>query len=225
MKNYFVTATGTDIGKTFISCAIAHAAHQHSVACNVYKPIISGFDIASAASSDTGHLLEALGRPITENNIEALSPWRYSAPLAPNMAAKKEGKTLPYDSVLAWCKEKLNQAPLTLIEGVGGVMVPLNDTVTVRDWIVALNIPVILVTGSYLGSISHTLTALEVLRVAGIHTHTVVISESANATVSMEDTQHTLRQFIAPEISLVATARAESYRHANVQRLLEGLVA
>ena len=225
MKNYFVTATGTDIGKTFISCAIAHAAHQRAIGCSVYKPIISGFDDASAASSDTGRLLEAMGQPLTRETIETISPWRYSAPLSPNMAAEKEGKTLPYEAMLAWCRAKLNQAPLTLIEGVGGVMVPLNDTVTVRDWIVALNIPVILLTGNYLGTISHTLTALEVLRMAGIHTHTVVISESANATVSMEDTQNTLRQFMAPQISLVATARAESYRQANVQRLLEGLVA
>jgi dethiobiotin synthetase len=225
MKNYFITATGTDIGKTFISCALAYAAHQQSIACRVYKPILSGFDAGSAASSDTGHLLEAMGEPLTQNNIEALSPWRYSAPLSPNMAAEKEGKPLPYDAMLAWCGAKLNQVSLTLIEGVGGVMVPLNNTLTVRDWMGALNIPVILVTGNYLGSISHTLTAVEVLRAAGIRTHTVVISESANATVSMEDTFSTLRQFIATDISLVAIARAESYRHAQVQLLLEGLMA
>jgi dethiobiotin synthetase len=82
-----------------------------------------------------------------------------------------------------------------LIEGIGGVMVPLDENHTVLDWIDALRIPVLLVAGSYLGTLSHTLTALDALARRGIEIKALVINDTPGSTVPMADTIETLARF------------------------------
>ena len=114
---------------------------------------------------------------------------------------------------------------LTLIEGVGGAMVPLNDTHTVRDWIAALGIPVILVTGSYLGSISHTLTAIEALRVTNIPIRALIISETADSTVPLAETLQTILPFTGDIPLHIAQARVSSPADATeIHALLKQLI-
>ena len=92
------------------------------------------------------------------------------------------------------------------IEGIGGVMVPLDDKHTVLDWMAGLNIPVVLVTGSYLGSLSHTLTGLDALRRRDLNIKALVVNETPDATVPMAETLSTLNRFAAP-IPIVAVPR------------------
>ena len=139
--------------------------------------MISGFDKREIETSDTGKILAALGDAPTDETIARVSPWRYAAPLAPSMAARAEGKTLDCEALFSFSNKVLHEeVDLALIEGVGGVMVPLDDEKTVLDWIVASGAPVVLVVGDYLGAISHTLTAVEVLRMKGIEIAAVVVS-------------------------------------------------
>ena len=206
MTRYFVTSTGTGIGKTFVTAALAHLKQRPA-----YKPVISGFTMKTAAESDTGQLLAAQRLPITPETIEKISPWRFAAPLAPSMAAAAEGKTLDVDAVTGWCKK----IPEGLVEGVGGVMVPLHGKVTVLDWMAALDWPVILVVGTYLGSLSHTLTALAVLKARQIPLHAVVISESEKDSVGLQETRAALAEFIANHVHLVTLPRAASWRETS----------
>jgi dethiobiotin synthetase len=199
VSGYFITATGTDIGKTYVTARLVRALGATAI-----KPIMSGYDAASAAGSDAGMLLTAMGRAVTQEAIAAISPWRFAAPLSPDMAAAREGGAIAFPELLTFCKTAIAAAPgLLLIEGVGGVMVPLDKTHTVRDWIVALNLPVLLVAGSYLGSLSHTLTGLEALRAAAIEVAGIVLNESLNAPVPMEETAATLTRFCNIPIHLV----------------------
>jgi len=221
MPAFFITATGTDIGKSFIACAMAYWGGQCGTPWQVAKPVLSGFDQAQMETSDSGQLLEAMGIPCALEAIARISPWRYAAPLAPNMAAQKEGRKLPYAELLAWCSAWVSQHEYALIEGVGGVMVPLDSVHTVRDWIADMRLPAILVTGNYLGSISHTLTAAEALMSREIPIARIVVSESENSTVSMEDTLATLREFLPAGISMVAIPRAQSYRDAIIGSLFK----
>jgi dethiobiotin synthetase len=85
-----------------------------------------------------------------------------------------------------------------LIEGIGGVMVPLDDRHTVLDWMVALGAPVVLVAGSYLGSISHTLTCLDVLRRRALTVRAVIINETPGSTVGVADTIESVVRFAHP---------------------------
>jgi len=89
-----------------------------------------------------------------------------------------------------------------VIEGIGGVMVPLDEERTVLDWMTALNIPVLLVTGTYLGSLSHTLTALAALKQRKLIVAGVVVNESPGSAVPLVDTVETLSHFAGPLVVL-----------------------
>jgi dethiobiotin synthetase len=202
MAAVFVTASGTDIGKTYVAEALLRQWRQSGRMVAVLKPLLSGYDPADAANSDTGRLLTASGVAITPESIDLVSPWRYAAPLSPDMAAAREGKTVPVDDVIAYCVAAIAEADATgmslLIEGVGGVMVPLDEARTVADLIAALGIPAILVGGSYLGTLSHTLTAHEVLRARNIAVDRIIVSETQDSDVPLDETRDVIARFVAP---------------------------
>jgi len=110
------------------------------------------------------------------------------------MAAAREGKAIDFTALLTFCRE----AGPVLVEGVGGAMVPLNDRETVLDWIAALKLPVILVAGTYLGTISHVLTAAQVLIAKGISVATIVLNESEVSPVPPAETATTIGRFLPP---------------------------
>src|SRR5664279_5212453 len=123
MGAYFVTSTGTDIGKTFVTAGLIRQLRHAGVKVDALKPIVSGFDIASAAISDPGVLLEALDEPITEDSLMRISPWQFAAPLSPDMAAARERRSIGFDDLVALCRNAIANARGTLfIEGVGGIM-------------------------------------------------------------------------------------------------------
>jgi len=193
---FFITSTGTGIGKSFITAGMVRQAKEMKQSVAAYKPVISGFDPAHVEDSDTGRILNSLEWPATPENIKRVSPWRYLAPLAPSMAARQEKMTLDFHALVAYCQSVLQRREeAVLIESVGGVMVPLNDRHCVLDWIEALHIPTLLVVGTYLGSISHTLTALTVLQMRHIPVHSVIVNESENSSVSLEKTVDELKRW------------------------------
>lgn len=180
MKRFFVAGTGTDLGKTHIACALLRAARARGLSVDAFKPVVSGFDPAAPETSDPARLAAALGRPDAWADI---SPRRYLAPLAPNLAARLEGDTLVMADLIADCRTWLEtqDAELALVEGAGGVMSPMTDDATNLDLMTALSLPVVLIAGSYLGTASHLLTALEVLRSRGLTVAAIVVSESLDA--------------------------------------------
>jgi dethiobiotin synthetase len=197
--SYFITSTGTGIGKTYVTSALIRLARSRNRSVAAYKPVISGFDKSEIAGSDADEILAALGEAPTDAAIARVSPWRFKAPLAPEMAARAEGKALDCGALFSFTRKALSQQfDLTLIEGVGGVMVPLDDKQTVLDWIVAAGATVILVVGDYLGTISHTLTAIEVLRARGVKIAAVVVSESGESSVAFEATLAEIVRWAAP---------------------------
>lgn len=209
MTAIFVTSTGTDIGKTFVTAGLIRFLRSKNNSVDAIKPLLSGFDPARAGDSDSGVLLRALGLPLTDEEIEDISPWRFSAPLSPDMAAHHEGKEIDFEQVLSFCETAIEETDgALLIEGVGGVMVPLDQKNTVLDWIADLNIPCILVAGSYLGSISHTLTAARVLDDEDCDLATIVVTETAGSHVPLYETVATISRFL-PGIDVIALPRLE----------------
>jgi dethiobiotin synthetase len=110
MPAVFVTASGTDIGKTYVAEALLGQWRASGRTVAVLKPILSGYDPAEAAGSDTGRLLTASGVEITPESIDLVSPWRYAAPLSPDMAAAREGRNVPVDDVIAYCAAAIAEA-------------------------------------------------------------------------------------------------------------------
>src|SRR5262249_21918620 len=96
----FVTATGTDVGKTFVTAGLIRHFRTAGRAVEAFKPVVSGFDPATPALSDPGMLLAALGRKVTPEELDRIAPFRFAAPLSPDMAARREGRTLDFDAIV-----------------------------------------------------------------------------------------------------------------------------
>ena len=164
MPAFFIAATGTDIGKTFVTAGLVRILKQRGQAVAAIKPVASGYNDEDTAQSDAGQLLSAMGHPITAESIAGICPWRYTAALSPHMAAARESRKIDYAGLLDFTRKTVAETEGVLfIEGIGGVMVPLDAKHTTLDWMADMKLPLILVTGSYLGTISHTLTAVAAL--------------------------------------------------------------
>ena len=200
MAALFVTSCGTGRGKTYVSENMIRGWLAAGKDVRVLKPVISGFDPAVVEDTDTGLLLAAAGQDLTPTTIDRVSPWRYAAPLSPDMAAALEDRAVPVDEVVDFCRSAISDAETEgahlLIEGAGGVMVPLDETCTMRDLIAALDIPVVLVVGSYLGSLSHALTALEALRARDVAIDRIVVNETEDSNIPLAETRDTLARFV-----------------------------
>ena len=221
MTTLFVTASGTGVGKTFVTAKLVAELRAARRSVRALKPVASGFDPADVAASDSGVLLDALGLPATAEHLDDVSPWRFAAPLSPDMAAARERRTIPFDELVEFCRAP-RPVDVTLIEGIGGVMVPLDDEHTVLDWIAELGAPVLLVAGSYLGSLSHTLTAVATLRARGVEPIAVIVSESEQQPVPLAETAEAIRRFVTP-VAVAALPRVTSAmasRGANAPTLL-----
>ena len=107
---------------------------------------------------------------------------------------------MPVDEITEFCRKAIRNArkdgARLLIEGAGGVMVPLDEKRTMRDLMVAIDLPVVLVVGSYLGSLSHALTAIEALHVRNIEIARIVVNEPADSNIPLNETRNTLARFV-----------------------------
>ena len=206
MPVIYITSVGTGIGKTLVTAILCYQMTCVGRIVRAIKPVVSGF-LHDDPASDPALILRSLGQVPTPQTIAAIAPWRLTAPISPHLAARLEGRTIHIDSIAAFCRE---QGPanngLLLIEGAGGVMAPINDAHTGLDLIARLSHPVVLVTGSYLGAISHTLTALAALRVREIVVRGIVVSESEQS-VGLADTIESLVNFAGADVAAYALPR------------------
>ncbi len=206
MTTWFVTATGTGVGKTLVTAALCHQLCAQGRAVRALKPVLSGYLPEEARTSDAGVLLRSLGRGATDREVADISPWRFSAPLSPDMAAAREGRSIDGKALVQFCRDAGKDGEILLIEGIGGAMVPIDATTTVLDWIADLGAPSLLVAGSYLGTLSHTLTTIEAMRARGLAPSGLVISESEESPVPLEETAAAIRRF-APGIPTALVPR------------------
>ncbi|MDP1652129.1 MAG: dethiobiotin synthase [Rhodocyclaceae bacterium] len=215
-KAYFITATGTDIGKTWLTAGLVAAARARGVPVRALKPVMSGFDPAHPEACDAAKVGAG------ETALEKISPWRFMAPLSPDLAAAREGKSIDFAALVSWCRDEIATCEgLLIIEGIGGAMVPLDARHTVRNWIAALRIPTLLVCGTYLGALSHTLSALAALREVGIVPAALIVNESDGSSVSLADTLASL----VPQVGDVPIIRLRRDDAAGVKRLAERLIS
>jgi len=207
MKTLFITATGTATGKTYVTAALCRALRAKGNSVRVVKPVISGFDGETAEDSDTFVLIRSLGLEPTPEAVEACSPWRFREPLSPDMAAKREGREIDFGELVQFCRDAQGGPENVLLcEGIGGAMVPLDDTLTVLDWMADWDAPALLIAGSYLGTLSHTLTTAAVLRQHGVEIAGVVVCESEDSPVPVGETVETLARFLKG-VSIAAVER------------------
>jgi dethiobiotin synthetase len=147
MKNYFVTGIGTNIGKTIVSAILTEALEA-----DYWKPIQAG----DLEHTDSFKVKDLISNSTTKIHPEA---YRLNKPMSPHAAAKLDNITLNLEKI-----ELPKTTNNLIIEGAGGLMVPLNNQDLIIDLIKKLDVEVILVSQNYLGSINHTLLSLEILK-------------------------------------------------------------
>jgi dethiobiotin synthetase len=209
MTTIFVTSSGTDIGKTYVSAMLIRQLRAKGLPVQALKPIVSGVDEATFPQSDPAALLAALGEEATFDNADLVSRWIFEPALSPDMAAARAGVEIGFTELVNHCRARMSLHDPLVIEGVGGLMVPLNAEKTVLDWMLALKgdgfIP-LLVVGSYLGTISHTLTTLDVMRRNALAPRAIIVSESLANPVPLAETVEVMSRFVG-DIPVVPVPR------------------
>jgi dethiobiotin synthetase len=156
---YFLTGTDTEIGKTFITCALLHRASRDGLPAAGLKPVAAGTD-ATGKNEDVEQIRAASNVLLPD---EIINPYCFAAAIAPHIAAAEEGRPIDFAVIKAACTEARAAADLLIVEGAGGFRIPLCADGDSADLAVALGLPVILVVGMRLGCISHALLTVEAI--------------------------------------------------------------
>ena len=187
MKKYFITSTGTDIGKTHFITSFIKEIIAYKKTVKAIKPILTGLDYDNIAESesDSANILKVLGKSVNLENIQEISPFTFKTPSSPDIAAKIEKKAeIDYKKLSDYCFNFLEtgEEDYALIEGIGGIMVPINRHKTILDLIKELDIEIILICGNYLGTISHSLNVLEICQMNNLKVKMVFLNNYPNLT-------------------------------------------
>jgi dethiobiotin synthetase len=174
MRGLFVTGTDTGVGKTEIACALVAAARAAGIDAVGMKPAQSGH--APGEPSDAERLRAASGGV---EPLEALCPYTLAAPLAPGVAARLEGRALSLERIVSQARALAARHAAVLVEGAGGLLVPLTERETFADLAVALALPVVVVARAGLGTVNHTALTVEALRRRGLRLAAIVLNRTA----------------------------------------------
>ena len=206
-RPFFITASDTGVGKTLVTTSLCWQLKERGERVVALKPIITGYS-PQDADSDSSLILRSCGYEATQESVHAVSPWRFQAALSPDMAAKRESRTIELGEVTQFCNgHKGNGSKVLLTEGAGGVMAPINSKHTMLDLMDDLGWPVILVMGNYLGALSHALTSIEALKSRNISLHALIVNESHDSTVPFEDTIASMRSFVPGDLKIASIRR------------------
>ncbi len=177
-RSFFITATGTGCGKTLATAALLRAAQERGHHAIVAKPVETG---ARDGAHDVQWSLSFSLLPYTDREQAALTLYRFPLPASPHLAAREAGATIDVSTILAALDIFATRWDTVIIEGAGGLLVPLNDRETVADLIEATEAEPVLVVGNQLGAINHTALTLNEMRRRGIDPNLIVVNMPGQA--------------------------------------------
>jgi dethiobiotin synthetase len=170
VRGLFVTGAGTGVGKSVASAALLGAMRAAGEPVRAYKPVVTGLGEPSG-DWPPDHELLALAAGMAR---EEVSPLRFDPPVSPHLAAALAGQRIDSATVIAGAFADPQRT--LIVEGVGGLLVPIADDFTVRDLAVAIGLPVLIAARAGLGTINHTLLTVEAARAAGLSVAAVVLT-------------------------------------------------
>lgn len=175
MKSFFVTGTDTGIGKTAFTCGLANLLRDSGIDVGVMKPFATGIPQKNGfQSEDVSMLVSSSGVSDPEPLI---NPYFFAIPASPYSAAKKLGRQIDLDLVLSSFDKLRSTHDMMLVEGIGGIMTPILKDYFVIDLIKDLNLDVVIVTGSKIGTINHTTLTIDACKKHGIHISGLIINQ------------------------------------------------
>jgi dethiobiotin synthetase len=171
VRGVFVTGSGTEVGKTVVAAVLARSAAAAGARVRVFKPAVSGLE--EGGEPDHEVLRRASGSSQSDDEI---APYRYAPPVSPHLGAELAGEPIDPARLLAAAERAAAQADVVVVEGVGGLLVPLTLGYLVRDFARELGLPVVIAAGPGLGTINHTLLTVEGVRAIGLEVAAVVLT-------------------------------------------------
>jgi len=181
----FITGTDTDVGKTVVSAGLALVLRSQGIRVGVMKPIATGcMNFGKRlVSADAAFLMEAAENEWTGYS----SPSRYKHPVAPNVAAELEKREVDLDQIRKAYAELEKNYDFLIIEGVGGLMVPINPKYYVTDLIREFKLPMVVVAKPGLGTINHTLLTIDAARIRGLDVKGIIFNRVPRANLSIAE--------------------------------------
>ncbi len=175
MKGYFITGTDTGMGKTVVTACLATLFKNQGEDVGVMKPIETGVDpeCSSSANSDARFLMEVSGTP---DALEDICPYRLKIPASPYQAARIEGKEIDPEKILEKFHALQSKHSTMLVEGIGGLMVPITQRYHVADLALQMNLPLIIVSRIQTGTLNHTLLTINAARQHGLKVKGVILN-------------------------------------------------
>jgi dethiobiotin synthetase len=170
-SGFFVTGTGTEVGKTVVAATLAHTLAEEGKRVAVFKPAVTGLE--EEGETDHALLRRASGSPQSDQGI---APYRYQPPASPHLAAALAGEEIDPGRLREAAHAAAADADAIVCEGVGGFLVPLSPAYLVRDLAAELGYPLVIVASPGLGTINHTLLTVESARAAGLEVGAVVLN-------------------------------------------------
>ena len=193
-QNYpgvFITGTDTGVGKTLIAGALARLLYASGVNVGVMKPIETGCSkrFGRLIPQDACYLKKAAR---VNDALELINPYRFKDPIAPWPASIREGRKIQIRKILAAYNRLKRRHSFLIVEGVGGLRVPLTKTTDVVDLIKALALPVLLVARSGLGTLNHTLLSLKEGQAHGIQFLGIILNETQSEKTLADQTNRSV---------------------------------
>ncbi|WP_435101787.1 dethiobiotin synthase [Halarchaeum sp. P4] len=175
IENFAVVGTGTGVGKTVVTAGLVGAFREADVdACGV-KPAQTGFPPAD----DAGFVADACGSEEASTCLRQLEPA-----LAPAVAAEQAGETLSYEVIREGCTQAVRAADIGVVEGIGGLRVPLADSREVIDLVADLGLPAVVVARAGLGTLNHSALTVEALRRRDVEVTGIVLNDYTGETLA-----------------------------------------
>lgn len=197
-RGLFITGTDTGVGKTLVAAALALHLRRLGYSVGVVKPVETGVDDPSQLGPDGTLLRWAAGGV---QDPEHISPYRLTTPAAPTVAASKEQVRIDYTGLLETAHEVMQEHDLTLIEGAGGLMVPLAGGHLMADFAKALKVPLLVVCRAGLGTINHSLLTLYAARCMDLNVAGYFINNMPEEkTIAEESAPHSLASLASDDL-------------------------
>ncbi len=177
-RGIFITGSGTDVGKTFVSKLLFECFSASGNKTGYMKPVQTGCILESDGeiiAPDARYVLSS-----NVNDINTIVPYRFEPACSPHLAASLAGTKISLQKITDTFLKLQDTCEVILVEGAGGVMVPFNNKEFTSDLIKALDIPAILITTPGLGTINHTLLSIDALRHSGVELIGIVINNAGN---------------------------------------------
>src|SRR3954471_9171994 len=207
MRGVFVTGTDTEVGKTVLSAAICAAAVAKGISVAAFKPVVTGMDEPPSDGWPRDH--ELLSKVTNAGQSpEDIAPHRYGPAVSPHLAQALTGESFESERLVGLAETQAEKADVLVVEGVGGLLVPLTDEYLIRDFAGELGLPVVIAARPGLGTISHSLLTIEAARAVALRIQAVVLTPWPDDPSQMElSNRETIERF--GEVPVIGLPRTD----------------